>query len=182
LPTIIDWIQAEDLTARLFDLIWQPQHDKYYLKYLVSWQEFLPLWEKQTERVIVKRYRTSWRTRILFKLRGGGGIEANLLQPKWRGTAPICQSCHLAAVCAEGYLGCGVRITPDLRLSPCILREDLDADIRPVLGGEASNEHVQFIDDTLRGAARELAGQPIPLLADYEARPYIIKAKPVAEG
>lgn len=182
IPAFIDWLQAENLTARLFDLMWQPQHDQYYLKYLVSWQEFLPLWEEKTEQIVVKRYRTSWRTRVLFKLRGGGGIEANLLQPKWRGSAPICQSCHLAEVCAEGYLGCGVRITPDLHLSPCILREDLDADIRPVLRGEVSSGYVQFVEDMLQGAASELVGQPIPLLSDYEARPYIIKAKPVAGG
>ncbi|MEW5959835.1 MAG: radical SAM protein [Chloroflexota bacterium] len=182
LPAFIDWLQTEDLTARLFDLMWQPQHDSYYLKYLVSWQDFLPLWAGQTEQVVVKRYRTSWRTRVLFKLRSGGGIEANLLQPKWRGDSPVCQSCRLAEVCAEGYLGCGVRITPDLHLSPCILRDDLATDLRPALDSAYPAEHVQFIGHMLQGAATELVGQPIPLLTGHDVRPYIIKAKPVTRG
>jgi molybdenum cofactor biosynthesis enzyme MoaA len=166
IPTFINWLRAEDLTGRLFDLMWQPGHDRYYLKYLVSWQDFLHLWEGETERLVVRRYWTSWRTRILFKLRGGGGIEVNLLQPKWHGSALICQSCRLAEVCAEGYLGCGVRITPDLKLSPCILRDDLSRDIQPLL----HKIHARFIDDMLCGSS-QVVGQPISLMTTDTPRP-----------
>ena len=55
------------------------------------------------------------------------------MQPKWQSATSACKSCHLAAVCAEGYLGCGIRITPDLKLSPCILRPELALSLKPLL-------------------------------------------------
>jgi molybdenum cofactor biosynthesis enzyme MoaA len=167
LPAFLAWLRAGNLTARLFDLMWQPGHDDYYLKYLVSWQDFLPLWEGQTERLEVRRYRTSWRTRMLFRLRGGGAVEANLLEPKWHSAAPVCRACPLAEVCAEGYLGCGVRITPDLRLSPCILRDDLSADLHPLPAADAGAARDL---DALLGGAPPRCRQPLPLLAEADGR------------
>lgn len=169
LPRFIEWVRAQDVTVRLFDLMWQPGHDSYYLKYLISWQEFLPLWDTAIERIIVRRYRTSWRTRITFKLRGGGAIEGNLLLSKRFANAPICQACRLADVCAEGYLGCGIRITPDLKLSPCILRNDLAQSMHPLLQADQSDTIARLIDDQLQGIV-DITGQPIQLMALDDAK------------
>jgi molybdenum cofactor biosynthesis enzyme MoaA len=180
LPAFIDWVRAEDVTARLFDLIWQPGHDEYYLKYLVSWQEFLRLWQDETERLIIRRYRTSWRTRILFKLRGGGGIEVNLLEAKWNADASICQTCLMAEVCAEGYLGCGIRVTPDLKLSPCILRNDLSLAMQPLFNAGHARAHIYVIDELLRGAP-QVIGQPMQLLTIDEAGQFVQQVVPLSK-
>ncbi len=148
IAAFLEWVRARGLTARLFDLLWQPQHDPWYLKYLVPWQEFIPMFENQVERLIVQHYALSQRTHVLFKLHGGGGIEVNLMQPKRLAAARVCQSCPFADVCGEGYLGCGIRIAPDLRLSPCVLRGDLSQDIQPLFQGESIPDQ---IDNVLRG-------------------------------
>jgi cyclic pyranopterin phosphate synthase len=173
LPDFLTWAQAEGVTVRLFDLMWQSGHDSHYGKYLVAWSEFLPLWEGDTERVGIRRYATSGRTRVQFHLRGGGVVETNLQQPKWHADAAVCRLCPQAEVCAEGYLGCGVRITPDLRLSPCILREDLSVTVTAAGDGR--------MDAILRG---ELPDTRLPLLVlgmDPEGAPRPLLAAPRKE-
>jgi hypothetical protein len=135
-------------------LMWQPGHDSFYSKYLVPWYDFLPLWESAVERLVIRRYSTAWRTRVLFVLRDGAGIEVNLMQPKWQSATAACKSCHLAAVCAEGYLGCGIRITPDLKLSPCILRPELALSLKPLLKHQ-EGENLVNIDAMLTGARQD---------------------------
>jgi molybdenum cofactor biosynthesis enzyme MoaA len=137
LPAFVEWATGQRLHARLFDLMWQPGHEALHAKYFVPWQQFLPLWEPAVEAVRILRYPTSWRTRVLFRLRSGGTIEVNLAETKSRSSAAVCRTCHFADVCAEGYLGCGVRITPDLKLSPCVLRNDLARDVRSPEGGSS---------------------------------------------
>jgi len=151
LPEFIAWLGAEQVTARLFDLMWQPGHEAFYEKYWVPWHEFLPLWESEVERLAVRHYARAWRTRVLFALRGGGGLEVNLMRPKSESATPVCRSCRLASVCAEGYLGCGVRITPDLKLSPCILRPELALDLTPLAGDSRATIEAE-ISAVLAGA------------------------------
>lgn len=150
LPSFIGWLRTEGLTARLFDLMWQPGHDQLYDKYSVAWHDFLPLWESEVEKLVIRRYQTAWRTRLLFGLRGGGGLEVNLMQSKAQSATPVCRSCEFANVCAEGYLGCGVRITPDLRLSPCILRPELGLSLEPLVNGSGAEIHAA-VDAVLTG-------------------------------
>jgi hypothetical protein len=58
-------------------------------------------------------------------LRGGASIETNVNHPRTQHTAPVCQSCTVREACLEGWMGCGIRITADLKASGCVLRPDL---------------------------------------------------------
>lgn len=160
LPAFLAWARGQGATVRLYDLMWQPGHDAHYRKYHVGWEEFLPLWGTDTDRLSVRRYATSRRTRVQFHLSAGGAVEVNLRQSKRSAGAAVCRSCPRADSCAEGYLGCGVRVTPDLRLSPCVLRDDLSVPIRP--GEEGGWDGVLRGDPPARRSLAVLGPAPSP--------------------
>lgn len=122
---VIGYVRRQDLWVRLYDLMWQPGHDDQFLRYFVSWQELVEAWRGDTERMTVWRYTRSGRVNIAFDLASGGRIETNLPLPPAKADADVCATCEMAPACTEGYLGCGIRLTPDYRVQPCLLRPDL---------------------------------------------------------
>lgn len=77
----------------------------------------------------------------------------NAMRSKHYSAAPICQSRHLAKICAEGYLGCGIRIAPYLHLSPCILRKELALNLLPLVSERESKKNTIPVDNLLLGSA-----------------------------
>lgn len=153
IPEVLQWIQANDLRVRLYDVMWQPGHDDYFRKYFISWQETLDSWKHEVERIVVWNYGTSGRVNLVFELSGGGSIETNLPLPPLKSSADACKTCWMAPSCTEGYLGCGLRITPDLQAKPCLLRNDLSMSILPLLEDGGSVEGLTAIDAMLNGDA-----------------------------
>jgi hypothetical protein len=68
-----------------------------------------------------------------FWLRSGGSIETNLPLPPRKADAKAYRSCWMAPACTEGYLGCGIRITPDYTMKPCLLRGDMNVPLLPIV-------------------------------------------------
>jgi molybdenum cofactor biosynthesis enzyme MoaA len=84
IPQMLGWIRRNDLRVRLYDVMWQPGHDEYFLKYFISWQELLGHWEHEIRHITVWTYTRSGRVNIVFWLRSGGSIETNLPLPPAR--------------------------------------------------------------------------------------------------
>ncbi len=129
---VLDWARARDVTVKFFELMWTAHAGSSLPRFQVPWTEFLPLWLDATSAVELRHYPLSHRTRVSFRLRGGGGVEVNLMENKRAARAGVCADCTHAAHCAEGYLGCGVRVMPDLSLLPCLLRPESASRSRPV--------------------------------------------------
>ncbi|MET8676139.1 hypothetical protein ABZW18_00660 [Streptomyces sp. NPDC004647] len=123
---------------RLYDVLWMPNQEDQFLRNHISWQEMTGLWADRVERITVWSYGLPGRINIVFWLHGGGSIETNVNAPKVQHTAPVCQQCSLKDACAEGWMGCGIRVTADRKVTPCVLRPDLAL---PLLRG--GNQYVE---------------------------------------
>ncbi|MGH3925994.1 MAG: radical SAM protein, partial [Pseudonocardiaceae bacterium] len=53
IPDFLDCVRGQGLWVRLYDLMWNPGHDEEFLKYHISWQELIPLWEAEVQRITV---------------------------------------------------------------------------------------------------------------------------------
>ncbi|HZD71221.1 MAG TPA: radical SAM protein [Actinomycetes bacterium] len=133
IPAFLDWIRRHDLWVRLYDLMWNPGHDEEFLRHHISWQELIPLWEPAIERIRVWDWTRSGRINLLFELTGGGRIETNTSTPMSQHDAEVCQSCPVNQACTEGWLGCGIRVTPDFQIQPCLWRRNLRFPLLPLL-------------------------------------------------
>ncbi|WP_326795959.1 radical SAM protein [Streptomyces sp. NBC_01808] len=125
IPGFLDWIDRRRLRVRLYDVMWMPRQDDQWLRNHISWQEITHLWSGRTERITVWTYGLPGRVNMVWWLRGGASIETNLNYPRTQHTAPVCQNCRVKDACLEGWMGCGIRITPDLKATGCVLRPDL---------------------------------------------------------
>ncbi|MGH3921511.1 MAG: radical SAM protein [Egibacteraceae bacterium] len=151
IPHMLAWVRRDDLRVRLYDVMWQPGHDEYFLKYFISWQELIDHWEHVVERITVWTYTRSGRVNIVFWLSDGGSIETNLPLPPRKADANVCRSCWMAPACTEGYLGCGIRITPDYMMKPCLLRGDMNVPLLPIVERGPSDPLNAALDTVLLG-------------------------------
>jgi len=151
IPGFLDWIKSRDLRVRLYDLMWKPGDDKHFLDFHISWQSLTHLWKDEVEKIVVWRFGQPGRLNLVFHLRGGGTIETNVSVPWEIHTAPACQGCSVKDVCTEGWLGCGIRVTPDTRVQPCLWRSDLSTPALPHAEGTASDEAARYLDGLLEG-------------------------------
>ncbi len=133
IPAFLAWIATHELWVRLYDLVWNPGHDAEFCKFHISWQELIPQWEPLIERIRVWDWRRPGRINLLFELRGGGRIETNMSTPVGQHDAEVCQTCVFNQGCTEGWLGCGIRITPDYQVQPCLWRTDLRFPLLPLV-------------------------------------------------
>ncbi|WP_431043341.1 radical SAM protein [Streptomyces sp. P1-3] len=131
IPAFLAWAARRNLRVRLYDVLWMPGQEAQFLTHHVSWQELTGLWESLVERITVWTYGLPGRINIVFWLRGGGSVETNVNAPKRQHTTPLCLSCGLKDACAEGWLGCGIRVTADQKVTPCVLRPDLALPLLP---------------------------------------------------
>lgn len=129
LPRMLAFAQENKVTVKLFELMWTHHAGEHLARFHVPWTSFAHLWLHDVREVTLHEYPRSHRIRVCFSLRGGGGVEANVMDDKRHAEARVCHDCRHSAVCAEGYLGCGVRILPDLSVLPCLLRPELALDI-----------------------------------------------------
>ncbi|WP_435173773.1 radical SAM protein [Actinacidiphila sp. bgisy145] len=125
IPGFLDWIDKRKLRVRLYDVMWMPGQEDQWLRNHISWQEITHLWADRTERITVWTYGLPGRVNMVWWLNGGASIETNLNYPRTQHTAPVCRDCRVKDACLEGWMGCGIRITADLKASGCVLRPDL---------------------------------------------------------
>jgi molybdenum cofactor biosynthesis enzyme MoaA len=162
LPVVIDWARRHDVTVKLFELMWTPEAAGSLDRFYVAWLTFLDLWLDATEDVTLAHYPLSFRTRARFRLRGGGAVEANLMEDKRGATAAACATCAHTTRCAEGYFGCGVRVLPDLSVLPCLLRPELAVSLPELF---QNGERTAALAQVLRGShTPRVAGTPTPLI------------------
>lgn len=135
IPGFLDWIDDRRLRVRLYDVMWMPGQEDQWMRNHISWQEITGLWADRTERVTVWTYGLPGRVNIVWWLRGGASVETNLNHPRTQHTAPVCQDCRVKDACLEGWMGCGIRITADLKASGCVLRPDLALPLTTSVGG-----------------------------------------------
>jgi molybdenum cofactor biosynthesis enzyme MoaA len=133
IPTFLDWIATHELWVRLYDLIWNPGLDREFLTFHISWQDLIAQWEPRVERIRVWDWTRPGRINLLFELAGGGRIETNMSTPLAHHHAEVCQTCVVNQGCTEGWLGCGIRITPDYQVQPCLWRGDLRFPLLPLV-------------------------------------------------
>lgn len=135
IPGFLDWISKRKLRVRLYDVMWMPGQEDQWLRDHISWQEITDLWADRTERITVWTYGLPGRVNIVWWLHGGASIETNLNYPRAQHTAPVCRNCRVKDACLEGWMGCGIRITADLKVSGCVLRPDLAMPLATPDGG-----------------------------------------------
>jgi molybdenum cofactor biosynthesis enzyme MoaA len=148
IPGFLDWIDHRRLRVRLYDVMWMPRQDDQWLRNHISWQEITHQWADRTERITVWTYGLPGRVNVVFWLRGGASVETNLNHPRTQHTAPVCQSCRVKEACLEGWMGCGIRITPDLKAAGCVLRPDLSL---PLTTPEGRYVEAARLDEYLAG-------------------------------
>jgi molybdenum cofactor biosynthesis enzyme MoaA len=134
-PGFLDWIDQRGLRVRLYDVMWMPGQDDQWLRNHISWQEITGLWADRTDRITVWTYGLPGRVNVVWWLCGGASIETNLNYPRTQHTAPVCQDCRVKNACLEGWMGCGIRITADLKASGCVLRPDFALPLTTPGGG-----------------------------------------------
>lgn len=148
IPGFLQWARERDLRVRLYDVLWMPGQGELFLRHHISWQEITDLWADHTERITVWQFDLPGRTNLVFHLTGGGSIETNINVPRLQHTAPVCQSCAVRDACAEGWLGCGIRVTPDQQVQACVLRPDL---AMPLTGPDGRYVEGSTLDAYLSG-------------------------------
>ncbi|MBB5123087.1 radical SAM protein [Streptomyces eurocidicus] len=156
IPDFLTWAVDRKLRVRLYDVLWMPGQDKHFLANHVSWQAIVHLWARMVERITVWTYGLPGRINVVFHLRGGASVETNVNAPKVQHTAPVCRSCALKDACAEGWLGCGIRITADYKITPCVLRPDLAT---PVVDGTGGYLRPSVLNPYLAGELHGTAGR-----------------------
>lgn len=119
--SFIDFVEKNRITGKINVLLWTKANSNTFNEYYVSWAKFLPVIRKKTHHMIITKYTVPQKNRVEFYLYGGGKIEADIFFPKSASPMPMCRECEYSLVCQEGFLGCGVRVLPDLSLSPCLL-------------------------------------------------------------
>lgn len=135
IPGFLDWVYQRQLRVRLYDVMWMPGQDDHWLANHIAWQDALLLWAGRVERITAWTYELSGRITIVWWLSGGASIETNVNHPRTQHTAPVCLDCRAKDACLEGWMGCGIRITPDLTASGCVLRPDLAMPLTTTSGG-----------------------------------------------
>lgn len=128
LPDMIDWVNANKYTLRLFSIIQTPTTPTLFVHEYIHWTSVVQMFANRIERIDVTEYIVSNRIRYKIKMMGGGVIEVNMptvCLPNKLVVAGECRSCELQAICEEGYFGCGIRLGSDGRVYPCLLRPDL---------------------------------------------------------
>lgn len=160
IPTFLEWIREHDLWVRLYDLMWNPGHDSQFLRYHISWQELIPLWESAIKAIRVWDWSRPGRLNLLFELAGGGRIETNLTTPVGRHHAQVCQTCVFSKACTEGWLGCGIRVTPDVQVQPCLWRGDLRLPLLPLIERGPGDPANTALDTHLLGTITAPNGHP----------------------
>lgn len=151
IPDFLNWIKSRDLRVRLYDLMWKPGDDQHFLDFHASWQTLTHLWKNEVEKIVVWRFGQPGRLNLVFHLKGGGTIETNVSVPWEIHTAPACQGCSVKDVCTEGWMGCGIRITPDTRVQPCLWRADLSTPALPFAEGAANESDYRYLEGLLEG-------------------------------
>lgn len=137
LRDFLKFAAENSVLLRLYQLFWLPSGNSWVEKYQVSWQHFYPLWKPFMRKTSIQSLTLPMRHRITFELTTGAIVEVDTFdQPK--SSCPECQSCPYQFSCEEGLFGCGLRVTPDLHLSPCLYRDDLKLDLRPLCDGVSS--------------------------------------------
>jgi len=133
LEQMINWVQENNLTLRLFSLIQTDNNKEYFEKESVHWASQLPIFKNKIERIEYEEFLVSNRIKLKMLLFGGGIIETNLptIQSANRLVIiPECRTCKLKSTCEEGYFGCGIRFGPDSKVYPCLLRPELSFDFK----------------------------------------------------
>jgi GTP 3',8-cyclase len=124
----LDFAARNSLSLRFYQLFWTPLDDSFYQNYHLSWKYYFHLWKPFVSRIIIDSTTLPMRGRITFHLTTGAIVQVDTFDtPKI--SNPDCRACPYKFQCEEGLLGCGLRITPDLMLSPCLYREDLNIDL-----------------------------------------------------
>lgn len=151
IPDMVSWARENKLRLRLYDLMWKPGQDNHFILFHIPWHQFTHLWEPDTERITVWTYTQPGRLNLVFWLAGGGSIETNVSVPSMMNQTPACASCRLREGCTEGWLGCGLRVTPDYKLQPCLWRPDLAMPLLPLLDTETAEATAARINTLARG-------------------------------
>jgi molybdenum cofactor biosynthesis enzyme MoaA len=172
LPGVIDFVRRTGVTVKLFELMWTRAAGAHLPRFHLPWTDFAHLWMDDVEEVTLHHYPRSYRTRVCFSLRGGGGVEANIMDDKSRADADACHGCEHSGVCAEGYLGCGVRVLPNLSVLPCLLRPELALDVSAAATAPSATLDSDF-DELIAGRRMPPTGSAadrrvIPLLSRKE--------------
>ncbi len=122
----LDWAGENALTVRLFNLISTSMTSQKVAREHMHWVEMLPLIEGQIAYVKAIDYTLSCRRKYMVTLQSGLLLELSLRVhlPEFA-PDPVCSQCRLHRFCEEGLWGCGIRIGPDARAYPCLLRPEL---------------------------------------------------------
>lgn len=119
------------ITLRFYQLFWLPSGNSWVEQYQVSWQHYYPLWKPFIIRTDVQSATLPMRRRISFELSTGAIVQVDHFDlPK--SSCIECTKCPFQFSCEEGLLGCGLRVTPDLKLSPCLYRDELKLNLQPL--------------------------------------------------
>ena len=91
------------------------------------------------------------RQRFLWELNNGLEIETDVFEHKLgEEMSLVCRRCPLAQYCQEGLLSYGIEMNPDLIISPCLLRDDVNLDLYPFIkerdGERLKAKLAQYID------------------------------------
>lgn len=128
LPDMLEWIESRNYVLRLFSLMWTPGASGAFVNEYLHWTSVAHLFSSRISSVEITEYVISNRRRYKFALKHGGVVEVNMpivCLPGQLIVESACRSCALKERCEEGYFGCGIRVGPDSRIYPCLLRPEL---------------------------------------------------------
>jgi len=146
---LLKFASENSVVLRLYQLFWLPIGNSWVEKYQVSWQNFFPLWKPFIRRTRIQSLILPMRHRITFELTTGAIVQVDTFnRPKL--SCAECWSCPYKFSCEEGLFGCGLRVTPDLRLSPCLYRDDLNFSLRPLCENGSSKQEREHTIAELR--------------------------------
>lgn len=127
------------IILRFYQLFWLPSGNSWVERYQVSWQHYYPLWKPFIIKTNIQSATLPMRRRITFELSTGATVQVDHFDlPK--SSCVECQKCPYQFSCEEGLLGCGLRVIPDLKLSPCLYRDELKLNLQPLCDNASSKQ------------------------------------------
>ncbi|MFA4826699.1 MAG: radical SAM protein [Candidatus Shapirobacteria bacterium] len=152
LMRFFDWAVANKVRVKLYKLIWSPEMDsKKYFDNYVSWKGLMVFLRKNGKLKGIDSFTIAGRQRFLWELNNGLEIETDVFGHKLgEEMSSICRKCSLAQYCQEGLLSYGIEVNPDLVVSPCLLRDDVNLDLYSLIkerdGERLRSKLSQYID------------------------------------
>lgn len=133
LMRFFDWSVKNGISSvKLYKLIWSNEmSEESFFENYFPWEALRVFFKNEAKLKEVKRYKMAGRDRLTWELKKNGLlVETDVFKHKFGKEIPkICRNCEMAAFCQEGLMSYGIEIGPELRVSACLLKEDISLDL-----------------------------------------------------